>query len=461
MSLKKDLLRVSGSNLIVMLSSIVNGLVLPYVLSIEAFSDLKTFTLYASFIGFMHFGFVDGLNIKYGGSIYKDIDRKEFDGFHSFFITFQLLVLLFVIVTGIFLNNTIILLVGLALLPINLQSFFLYFYQAIGEFKDYARATIIVPIVNILLTLLFVFTGIVDYKFYIFSTIFSYLISTIFLEVRYRRFLNNRFQLILVSFSILDNFKNYKPIFISGFFIMLGNVLFTLFFDTGRWMAKFLTNNEGFAKYSLGISLIGFVVIFIGAINKTFYPYLYRNNSSELILKYKNTLYLIGSFSLLSFFILKTIITFFLPKYIESLPLTAILMTSIPGMLIIKSIYVNLYKVQKKEQKFLYDTMLYLIVALALSFSFYFYFKSLISIAIAAVVAIYIWAIFPINCIKITSKNILKDLSYIVLVAIAFWFVYNMNFNLASSFGILFVILLFLNFLFFKNLVIDIIHFRI
>lgn len=461
MSLKKDLLRVSSSNLIVMLSSIINGLVLPYVLSIDAFSDLKTYTLYASFIGFMHFGFVDGLNIKYGGNTFKDVDKKEFDGFHSFFITFQLLVLLFVMLIGLFLNNTIVLLVGLALLPINLQSFFLYFYQAIGEFKDYTRAAIIVPIVNILLTLLFVFIGVVDYKFYIFSTIFSYLISIIFLELRYRTFLNNRFKLSLGLSNIFEDFKIYKPIFISGFFIMLGNVLFTLFFDTGRWMAKFLSNNEGFAKYSLGISLIGFVVIFISAINKTFYPYLYRNNSSKLILKYKNILYLIGSFSLLSFFVLKLIITFFLPKYIDSLPLTAILMTSIPGMMIIKSIYVNLYKIQKKERFFLFDTMLYLIVAIVLSFSFYFYFKTLTSIAIAAVIAIYIWAIFPINCIALIGKGVVKDLGYIILVTNAFWFVYSMNFNLISSLGILFVILLFLNLLFFKNLVIDIIHFRI
>ena len=461
MSLKSDLLRVSGSNAIVMLSSIINGLVLPYVLSIDGFADLKTYTLYASFIGFLHFGFIDGLNIKYGGNTYNQVDKVEFNSFHSFFIDFQLLILFFMVVVGCLLNNTTILLVSMAILPINLQSFFLNFYQAIGQFKDYAIASIIVPIVTIVLTLMLAFLGVLDYRFYVCTTIFGYLISILFLEIKYKRKTTLGFYFNLKPTYILEEFKKNKLIFVSGFFIMLGNVLFTMFFDSGRWISKLYTNNLGFAKYSLGLSLIGFVVIFIGAVNKTFYPYLYRNNGSDTINKYKSILYLIGSFSLLGFFILKLIITLFLPKYLDSLPLTAILMTSIPGMIIIQSIYVNLYKVQKKEKKFLFDTLLYLIVAIVLTLGFYMYFKTLISIAIATVVSIYIWAIFPRNCIELTFKNILKDLIYIILVVLSFWFVYSFDLNLFESISILFLLLLFFNLLFFKKIVLNLYNSRI
>ena len=461
MSLKSDLLKVSGSNLIVLLSSITNGLVLPYILSIDGFADLKTYGLYAGFIGFLHFGFVDGLNVKYGGNSYDEINKKEFDGYHNFFISFQFFILIIVLLIGCLLKNTIILLVGMAILPINLQSFFLFFYQAVGEFKEYAIASIIVPIVTIIITLLLVFAGVLDYKFYAYTTIFGYLVSILFLELKYKRYTNFHFHFSLNPAAVLDGFKKNKAIFVSGFFIMLGNVLFTMFFDSGRWISKLYTNDEGFAKYSLGLSLIGFIVIFIGTINKTFYPYLYRNNGLDTILKYKGILYLIGSFSLLGFFILKVIITLFLPKYLDSLPLTAILMTSIPGMIIIQSIYVNLYKVQKKEKIFLFDTLLYLTVAIILSLSFYMYFKSLTSIAIATVISIYIWAIFPKNCIQIKIKDVLKDLTYIVLVIIFFWIVYSLNFNLIVSFSILFFLLLFLNFLFFKKLVLNLFKSRL
>ena len=409
MSLKNDLLRVSGSNFVVMLSSILNGLVLPYVLSVEGFSDLKTYTLYASFIGFLHFGFVDGLNIKYGGCAYKDVDKIEFDGYHRFFILFQIIMVLAIILIGYLLNNTIILFVGLAILPINLQTFFLFFYQAIGEFKDYSRATVIVPVINVLITLTFVLVGIVDYRIYVLTIIFSYLVSIILLERRYIKYTNIHFKFNLKFLKLLHGFKRYKVIFVSGFFIMLGNVLFTLFFDTGRWMSKFFSSYDGFAKYSLGLSLIGFALVFIGAVNKTFYPYLFKNNSNELILKYRKILYIAGSLSLPAFFLIKLIIESFLPKYMESLSITAILMTSIPGIMIIKSIYVNLYKVQKKEKKFLYDTLQYLIITILLNFIFFFYFRTLNSIAIASVIAIYIWTIFPKSIFKLKAKDILKE----------------------------------------------------
>lgn len=461
MGLRNDLLRVSGSNLIVMLSSIVNGLVLPYVLSIDSFADLKTYTLYASFIGFLHFGFVDGLNIKYGGQRREDIDKIEFNGFHNFFITFQLFILLLVILIGIIINNSIILFVGLAILPINLQSFFLYYFQAIGEFKDYSMATIIVPVINIILTLIFVFIGVVDYRVYIVTIIISYSISIILLEMRYRLYSNYHFVINLESHMLLNGFKMYRAIFMSGFFIMLGNVLFTLFFDTGRWISKFFTDNEGFAKYSLGISLIGFVMIFIGAINKTFYPYLYRNNNTDLILKYKNILYIIGSFSLIGFFPLQLLITRFLPKYVESLPITAVLITSIPGMMIIKSIYVNLYKVQKKEKRFLFDTLIYLIIAILLNFILYLYFKTLISIAIASVISIYIWSIFPMTCLKIKKNEILKDVLYLIVFLSIFWFIYLIDCNIMLKIIFLAISLLFLNLLFFKKMIFNLLNIRV
>lgn len=458
MSLKTDLVRVTGSNLIVLVSSIINGLVLPYVLSFDDFSNLKTYTLYASFIGFLHFGFVDGINIKYGGYDHRNIDKIEFKGFHDFFIIFQFCILFFIILLGLLLHNSIILLVGLAILPRNLQAFFLYFYQAIGEFKDYARAIIIVPILNICITLILVFTGIIDYRVYILSNIFSYLISIIYLEVKYKQYSKLRFFSAFKLNQLFQDRNKYKPIFISGFFIMFGTVLFTLFFDAGRWMTKFFSSNEGFARYSLAVSLIGFVIIFISAINKTFYPFLHKNNNSDLIRKYQSILYVVGSFSLLGFFFLKIIIIYFLPKYLGALPITAILMCSIPGMMIINSIYFNLYKIQKKEKIFLLDTLFYLAIGLSMNVGSYLYFGTLTSIAASSVASIYIWTFFPRSCVKIDRISMLKDFVFIVLILVSFSFVYLIDFNIFLSFIILSSLLVSINFLFFKKQIINLLR---
>lgn len=461
MSLRNDLLRVSGSNLIVMLSSIVNGLVLPYVLSIDAFADIKTYTLYASFIGFLHFGFVDGLNIKYGGQTVSGVDTKEFNSFHNFFITFQLFIIISFLIIAMLLNNDMMLLVGLAILPINLQSFFLYYFQAIGEFKEYSKTTIIVPVITITITLAMVYANVLDYRLYVLASIFGYFISIMLLERRYYVFSNNRFKINLESINILKGFRGFKAIFLSGFFIMLGNVLFTLFFDTGRWMSKLFTSNEDFAIYSLGVSMIGFVMVFVGAVNRTFYPYLYRNNEPELLVRYKNILYVIGTLSLVGYFILELIVNEFLPKYAASLPITAVLLSSIPGMIIIKSIYVNLYKVQKKESRFFIDTLKYLAVGILLNVAFYMYYETLFSIALASVISIYLWALYPLSCFKVNMRDILKEIVYLILILGSFGLVISLDFNVIIKIVALTLILLVINLLFFKKMIINLIKMRL
>ena len=52
----------------------------------------------------------------------------------------------------------------------------------------------------------------------------------------------------VIASILKGNFKFFK----SGLFIMLGTILFNLFFDTGKWTSKLFTSNEGFAIYSIG-----------------------------------------------------------------------------------------------------------------------------------------------------------------------------------------------------------------
>ncbi|MFT6128003.1 MAG: O-antigen/teichoic acid export membrane protein [Polaribacter sp.] len=459
MGLKKDLIRVAVSNFIVLISSVVNGLVLPYILSIEDFAQVKTYTLYASFIGLLHFGFVDGLNIKYGGYAKETVDKKEFNGYHNFFLSFQLLLVVVVVIAGFVLNNDILLLISLAILPINLQSFFLYYYQAIAQFKEYSITTIIVPLASIIITLSLMLLGVKDYRFYVLASICGYIISVVFLEYKYGR--STKYNLSISLKSIPINAKLFKLVFFSGFYIMLGNLLFTLFFDSGRWISKIFTGDINFAIYSLGVSLIGFVMVFIGAINKTFYPHLYNNHSKEVVRNIKIILFIISSFTLVGYFFLETIVTSFLPKYIDALPVTAILMASLPGMVVIKSIYVNLYKIKKIEKKFLRDTFVYLAIALSLSLSIYFYFKSLESIAVASVISIYIWTMLPISCQPFVLKEFLKDALYFSLMFTLFWYAYNAEYNNAIRIVCCAIGILLLNIFFYKKHVLNLIKRRV
>jgi len=470
MSLKDDLLKVGISNLVVLLSSLVNSFFLPSVLTINGYANFKTYILYASFIGFLHFGFVDGINVKYGGVDKKKLDAKEFEQYHSFFIIFQIFISLVFILISLLLNDTILIFVTFAIIPVNLQSFFLFFYQAIGDFYLYARATIIVPIISISLTLSLILLHIIDFRIFIIINIISYYVSIFFLEVKYnqnkklnlKKTTKNIQQYLIMKlrrfFSVI---KFHNNIFRSGFYIMLGTVLFNLFFSTGLWIIKFWGNDKMFAFYSLSLSLIGVIIIFVSTINKTFYPYLHKNNNIDTIKKLREILYILGTLSFSSFFILKFIIINYLPKYSNALPITAVMIISIPGIFIVKSIYANLYKVDKKESLFLRDTIIYLFASIIVTLSSYFYFKSLMSIAIASVFAIYVWSLYPLSFKIIKNKNRFLEIFYLTLIIFSFYIINFYETNLLLSILISLIMISLVNILFFKQTFLSLIRIKL
>ena len=101
MDFKKNILRVFSANFINMLVGIVTGLVIPIFLSVSEYASLKTFTFYLSYIGLLHFGFVDGQFLKYGGKEIDEVNINELEGESKFFFIFQGAITLFFILLSI------------------------------------------------------------------------------------------------------------------------------------------------------------------------------------------------------------------------------------------------------------------------------------------------------------------------------------------------------------------------
>ena len=465
MLLKKNLIIVVLANIVVLLSSTMNNFFIPTVLSVQEFSDYKTYFLYSSFIGFLHFGFVDGINVFFGGMDKQNVDKSLIRENHTFFVVFQVFITLCVFTIALISDNVFLYLISAAIIPINITSFFLFFYQAIGDFKLYALIAIIAPILNILMLLILIFFDVVNFELFIAINIFCYFISMIILEMRFfkerirseinfKYFLNNYQKIFKTSF------KNNSKLFRSGIFIMLGTVLFNLFFDTGRWMAKIFTSTEKFAVYSISMSIIGMILIFVSAINKTFYPYMHKNNNSDVLLNLRKALYCMSTLVLPFFFILKYIILKFLNNYADSLSVAAILSTAIPGIFIIKSIYANLYKIEKKEYLFFKDTMIYLIIGLFLNLIFYYFFKTLNSLALASVITIYIWNFFPRTFKSVNTKIKLKDALYLLIILTLYFGIFIYNLNPSISFFSSLVIIFMVNIFFYQKTLFKILKFK-
>lgn len=454
MSLKKDFAKVAGSNVLLLIASTLNNFILPIILTMGDYANYKTYLLYVHFIGFFHLGYVDGMNIKYGGVDVDQVDKKTFWAEHHVFLIFQALITVVLLGVAVLRHSLVMMLFALSVLPINMQSFFLFFTQAVGKFNVYAKSVIIVPFLMCIATVIaFVFRSSVDYTIFCIIYLISYLMSWFFLEKRTTQIIP--FSSKVIFKSLLNN---HKAILYSGFFIMMGTIVFSFFMTTGRWLIKWMMDNNSFAIYSMASSLLGFVLVLVNAVNKVFYPYLCRNKDdsrkNELLI---SVLLILSTLSLPFYFLLKLIILRFLPNYGESIEIVKLLLLTMPAVVIIQSYFINIYKAKKMERQYLRDGLIYVGISLVLNFSFYFFSKSLISIAIASVLSTYIWFFFPNKDIYTNQQPIYRAM-YLLLVVSAFLIVDAFIQNTYIAFLLSLAAIMLINLMFQKKTIQIVIH---
>lgn len=406
MNLKKSILRVFSANFMQLISSLVVGFFVPAILSIEGYADLKTYTLYISYVGFFHLGFLDGLYIKYGGKKIGEVDKKVLKGEHNFFIIFQLIISMIVFVVSMFSKNIILFLFSISILPIMVYSFHKNIYQATGEFKKYSKAiyiyTICYMLLNILLAIVFKSQ---DYRLYCLVTFASNLIAAIIYEttflIKYRK----------VRGEIpKDVIKNIKV----GFFIMLGNLAVVALYGIDKWFIKWFLSTEDFAYYSFAVSMLNLINTLISAISITFYNYLFDNNSTEKIMKLKKYLVILGGGASLGYFALSFIVSTFIQKYIPALQIIAITFSNFPYMILINALFVNLYKINKNEKKYLASVVIMLIVSIIYNIIALVIFNNALAIAGATLLTLITWCTFS----HFDLKNLYLEKKYIIYTSI-------------------------------------------
>ena len=186
MSLKNNILRIFSANFLNAFSGIIIGFIVPAVLSLDSYAYVKTYALYISYIGFLHFGFIDGMYIKYGGKDIKEVDKGILKCEHRIFMSIQSVMTVIFLIIGLSTKDFIITIMAVSIIPINTTSFHKLFYQSTGQFKRFANASYIYTatymITNLLLVFLFKSN---NYILYILTTLVANLIVFIKLEYKF------------------------------------------------------------------------------------------------------------------------------------------------------------------------------------------------------------------------------------------------------------------------------------
>jgi O-antigen/teichoic acid export membrane protein len=447
-----DILKIISSNLIILIVSIVSGIFIPKFLGIENYAIYQTFGLYVGYVGILHFGFVDGLYIKYGGINRKDIPKDQLKSEMLFLLFSQLIITslgVIIIITGY--DIKIIIPICIAILPTNMITFYNFLYQATGSFNEYAKLNTIQPILKLVAIIIIIFL-LKQNSPYLFINANLFILYFIFLVLFYNSFYN----LKDIKSAKIFTAKNINNITI-GIFIMLGNLSTMLFYSMDRWFVKIFLTNIDFAYYSFAVSMMGLVIMLINSIAMAFYPFLAKvgENKNILTIIYKY-LIILSSTSSGIFFLFKFAVYKFLPNYILSLNIISILFAGLPAISVINAIYINLYKIKKLERKYFFIVISMAIVSFIFNSIAILIYKSNWTIAIATTLTFYFWFFYSLNSFESIKINI-KDIIYLGFFIIVFYLTTSFINNWVIGLFTFFIIIMSINYLLYKEIVKDMI----
>lgn len=421
-----NLFRVGLSNIFILSSQVLVGLALPKILSVNNFGLYRKFMLYATYISLLHFGFVDGILIKYGGKDIESINKLEFRTILRFFLFIEFTIGLTIILTSIlFLNGSykvIFILLGIYSFLLNSVTFYQFFSQALFKFKVLSWINeiqaILISISIILLIILKAFKFNVRYNNYLYLFISVYFIIFIIYFFYYREYLfGKNSRLSEVKGKIIELFRT--GIIVTSAY-QLANI--TLNFD--NQLVSMLFGNSEFAIYSFAYNLVSIIISVVLAISTVLFPYLNKQGKDKTILQYSRNSELMlffVYFLLVFYYLVDVFIKLYLPAYASSLSYFRILLPGVAITTSITTIIFNHYKVTKDINKYLVNGCFALLFTSLLNYFCYKAFHSIHSLAIASLLTLLFW--YGIEDIYFRKKYKIKEYKhylYILIMTITF-----------------------------------------
>lgn len=322
----KNLSYTLSSNLISLLISTIVILILPKLVGVEEYGYWQLYIFYSSYVGFLHFGWNDGIYLRYGGEKYKDLDKKTFFSQFWMLATFQLVFGTLIFLYGVFNQHTkngfIFEATAICMLFVNLRYFLLYTLQCTNRIKEYAAITLFEKVLYCVLIILMLVSGFRNFEFMIWADLIGKLASLIYAAYFCKDIVFRHYKDFQINFR--ETFTNIDV----GIKLMFSNIASMLILGIIRFGIQHTWGVKIFGKVSLSLSISNLTMTFITAVGVIMFPLLRRTEQSRLPNLFKTfravlTFVLLGC--LILYYPLNVILLAWLPKYSESLKYLAII----------------------------------------------------------------------------------------------------------------------------------------
>ncbi|MCM3356562.1 oligosaccharide flippase family protein [Psychrobacillus sp. MER TA 171] len=302
-------------------------LLIPKVIGIEDYSYWQLFLFYIGFVGFFHFGFNDGIYLRYGGVTYKELDKEKLRSYFYILVTKLTLIASGIIIYSLTFYGgeerfTVWIGTAICLIVNNIIGYIGIILQCTNKFKDYSKIILLDKLVFLILLFLLLFFKFLNYEYYIIAYVTSTFISLIFALYICRDLIFGK------VISLMPSLRGYLINIKIGSFLMVANIASMLILGFGRFLIDEIWGINTFGEISLSISITSMLLIFINAISIVLFPAL-RQTAEENHAQTFVTIRVLLTFLLMCTLLLYGPIEFFLqwwlPEYSESLRFLIIL----------------------------------------------------------------------------------------------------------------------------------------
>jgi O-antigen/teichoic acid export membrane protein len=345
------------ANILTALVTIFLALILPKFVGIVDYSYWQLYLFYISYVGFFHFGWADGIYLRYGGKHYDELDKPLLSS--QFWLNFILQLVLMLIISLIALmfvgngNQRIVLvLVGVNCLLLNSRAILQFILQGTNRVRDFSRNQILERSLFFVICVIALVLGVRNFEVILGIDIFTKIIMLLALCYTCSDIVLIR---PITNFATVTK-ESWNNISV-GIKLLLANIASLLTVGLFRFCIERQWDVVVFGKISLIFSIASILLILVSAASVVLFPLLKRLPTHRLPRVYIDlrTLIMSTTFGLMIlYFPIRALLGIWLPEYKDILASLFILMPL--------SIYetknqllINTYlKVYRKEKYMLY-----------------------------------------------------------------------------------------------------------
>jgi O-antigen/teichoic acid export membrane protein len=384
----RDIATVGAGSILATIFNTLLVFLIPRLVSVEDYGYWRLFLLYASYVGLLHLGFVDGALLRWAGRPLDEF-RHELSASMKFLFCQQFVVIVpcWVILVLVLPGN--LRFVGVAVVgfaPLyNLNFLLQYGLQSARIFKPVAFATAAPYGLLLGFVVLKQLSRATNYRELIFLYFLSWLVVLGILLFYAKPWRSN------VRAEALQLGRAFVW---AGFPILLANAGVVLILCLDRLAISWTMSIQSFAQYSLAASTMAVPVAAIQAVYRVFFSHvasLDQQRQREIYRSASRLLLLCWSLLLPYYFALDAFVRYCLPQYVASLPIARMLLLGILFVGCIQVLHMSFSYLHGRQGLFLMGTLLMLAIGLGLTLLAVLSLRSLLAVAVAQVITLGLW----------------------------------------------------------------------